>query len=40
MTEKEKFAEVVADLEAQLKASESRLEEFELRVHREREANK
>lgn len=39
-TEKDELAMVVADLLAQLKESKSRLEEFELRASKEREASK
>lgn len=38
--EKDELAKVVADLEAWLKESESRLEKSELRVSKEREASK
>lgn len=38
--EKDELAKVVVDLEVQLKESESRLEESEMRACKEREANK
>jgi len=38
--ERDKLAKMVVDLDAQLKESESRLEEFKLRATRERKANK
>lgn len=40
VVEKDEFTKVVADLEAHLKDSESRLEEFELKASKEMEANK
>ena len=40
MVGKDELAKLVADLEAQLKELESRLEEFELLASKEREANK
>ena len=40
MTEKDELAKVVADLEARLKESKSKLEESELRASKERVANK
>lgn len=39
-TKKEELAKVVAALEDWLKESKSKIEEFELRATREREANK
>ena len=38
--ERDELSKVVTELEAQLKESKSRLEESELRVAKEREANK
>ena len=40
MAERDELSKVVTELEAQLKESKSRLEESELRVAKEREANK
>ena len=40
VTEKDELIKVVVVLEARLKESESRLEEFELWLARERKANK
>lgn len=39
-TKKEELAKVIADLQARLKESESKLKEFELKVSKEREAKK
>ena len=39
-TKKEELAKVIANLQARLKESESKLKEFELKVSKEREANK
>ena len=40
VAERDELSKVVTELEAQLKESKSRLEESELRVAKEREANK
>jgi len=39
-TKKEELAKVIANLQARLKESESKLKEFELKVSKEREAKK